>query len=86
MKVYLLWYTSNEHSKPIIVCALRDYYKAEKVADNLHFQLSMDNSSIHTIGITRTLMNKIHLDVFESDCTWIVYKNNQWFLDEDTNA
>jgi hypothetical protein len=86
MKVYMLWYQANKNSHPKVVSALRDYSKAEDVAQQLEFELRIIRrvGSPYEIGITRTDMNKIHHDPREKDdSTWVVFKSNTWFLDED---
>ena len=86
MKVYLLWYRTGENAQPKVVSALRDYSKAEDVAQQLEFEMRIIRrvGSPYEIGVTRTNMNKIHHDPSEKDdSTWIFFKDNSWFLDED---
>lgn len=83
MKVYLLWYIQPDWNSPKVISALRDYYKAEEVAQNLEFLLKIvvGEKGEFQIGVTRTLMNKIHLDPREESSTWVLYDKGEWFLE-----
>ena len=82
MKIYYLWYTTEKDGKPIIASCTRDYDKAEEVAVQLEFQLVvLDQQPLYRMGITRTLINKVVLDLLDIESTWIIYKKENWFLD-----
>lgn len=83
MKVYLLWYRQNAGERPHIVCALRDYDKGEQQAQQAHFELSLQSIEPFEMGITRTLMNRVILDIDTEETTWVIYKDGKWDLDTD---
>jgi hypothetical protein len=85
MKIYLLWYQLNRHDVATIACATREYECAEKKAIQLEYELGTIESigKPYRIGITRSLVNKIVLDVSKEDSNWVIYKNGKWFLDHE---
>lgn len=86
LRDYLLWYKETEGGKEIIACITRDYYSAEKLGEQLLFFLThfANVKTVYEIGITRVEINKIHFDLDTLESRWVIYRNGEWFLDEDS--
>lgn len=85
MRDYLLWYREEEGSVEVVSCVTRDYYVAEKLSEQLLFSLThfANIKKVYEIGITRLGINKIHFDLDTLESRWVIYRNGEWFLDED---
>lgn len=86
LRDYLLWYKAKRDSIEKIACVAREYYSAEKLAEQLLFSLThfANVETVYEIGITRVEINKICFDLSTVESRWVVYRDGEWFLDEDS--
>lgn len=86
LREYVLWYKKSESGDEKVVSITRDYYVAEKLGEQLLFSLThfAKVEKVYEIGITRIVINKVHLDLSSLESRWVIYREGEWFIDEDS--
>jgi len=79
MNDYLVWYKESEITTEIVVGVARNYDKAEKMAEQLHFSLKhWEYKKVFQTGVTRLEINTLHTNAQSVDfpTRWVIMENN----------